>query len=294
MRATLSYRPVPLVFTNCRVGFDPTTGPYYITFMRRARRSGDVPIVALLTDFGLLDTYVAEMKGVLLANCPTARLVDVTHQVPPQDVLTGSILLERVLRVFTDGTVHIVVVDPGVGTDRRLLLAVIGGQFVLCPDNGLLTWPLRRLGMPAKVYELTYRPGPASPTFHGRDILALAAAALASGDAVVSDLAGDPVDPVMLDVAPATGDRPTKGTIIHLDHFGNATTNVPGESVEHAKRIKIRGKSIGPVRRTYGDVTIGKPLALVCSSGLLEIAVRNGSAATSLGLKVGTTIAIEY
>src|SRR5215218_4766646 len=112
----------------------------------RPRPVPDVPpIVTLTTDFGTRDSYVAEVKGVLLSHCPAARIVDVTHDLPPQDVLAGSVVLERTLRAFPKGTIHIAVVDPGVGTDRKLLLVEVKGQYVFCPDNGLITWAWRRL-----------------------------------------------------------------------------------------------------------------------------------------------------
>jgi S-adenosyl-L-methionine hydrolase (adenosine-forming) len=254
--------------------------------MRRRRPTRNVPIVTLLTDFGLRDSYVAEIKGVLLRKCPGVRIVDVTHEVPPQDVLAASILLERVLRVFPPGTVHIAVVDPGVGTDRRLLLAEIDGQTVLCPDNGLITWAHRRLG--GNAHNLNWKTQRASPTFHGRDILAPAAAELARGQG--RRLKAKPIDPVLLDVRPApAGAR--EGAVIYIDHFGNAVTNFPGEL--GPKRVTVARKSI-PIRRTYADVPVGQSLALVGSSGLLELAVRDGSAAQKLRLAVGTVVRLEW
>src|SRR5205085_11191085 len=126
------------------------------------------PIVTLTTDFGLADSYVAAMKAVLIRHCPRVRLIDVTHQVPPQDVLCGSITLERAVDGFPPGTVHLAVVDPGVGSDRRILIAELNQQLVVCPDNGLITWAVRRLG-PGQTSALAWRPKDlVSPTFHGR------------------------------------------------------------------------------------------------------------------------------
>src|SRR5204863_6314756 len=125
---------------------------------RRARSPSISPIITLLSDFGLSDSYVAEMKAVLLQGWPAVRLVDVTHLIPPQDVLAGSITLERALRSFTKGTVHLAVVDPDVGSERRILAVKIHGQIVICPDNGLITWAWHRLPAPHSVLEITWRP----------------------------------------------------------------------------------------------------------------------------------------
>jgi S-adenosylmethionine hydrolase len=282
---TFSYRSGQGEFSTCRVGFDPTNEPYYIRSMRRPGPNRDVSIVTLLTDFGLRDSYVAEMKGVLLAKCPGAQVVDVTHEVPPQDVLAASITLERVLRVFPKGTIHVAVVDPGVGTHRRLLLAEVNRQYVLCPDNGLITWPWRRLGGIA--HELSVRTNDVSATFHGRDILAPAAAALARGRG--GGLRGSRVDPVLLDVYLAEEDA-RQGTVIYIDRFGNAITNVPGEL--RMKNVLIGRKRIG-TGRTYSDVGSGEAVALVGSSGLWEVAVRDGSAARLLGVTVGMKLRIN-
>jgi S-adenosylmethionine hydrolase len=221
-------------------------------------------------------------------------VVDVTHGIPPQDVLAGGFAVERALRAFPPGTVHVAVVDPGVGSDRRFLRVDLNGQHVLCPDNGLITWAWRRLAE-GVAHELTWRPTDASATFHGRDILAPAAAMLASGRLPSTGLTGDIVEPQLLSVAPATG-RPVEAEVIHVDHFGNATTNVPVEAIlaPAPREIRVAGRAIGPVRRTYADVGEGEPLVLIGSSGLLELAVRNGSAAVALGLRVGDRLTIEY
>jgi S-adenosyl-L-methionine hydrolase (adenosine-forming) len=251
------------------------------------------PIVTLTTDFGTRDHYVAAVKAVLVRHCPQVRLIDVTHQVPRHDILCGSITLERAIDGFPPGTVHLAVVDPGVGTDRRILVASINRQLVVCPDNGLLTWAWHRHGA-GEARELTWRPPAHSDVFHGRDIMAPAAGMLARGEAVQS-LARPIDDPVMLDIAPA-GPTATRGRVIHVDHFGNATTNVSHEalrSLPAAHRVRIRGKRIGKLRRTYWDVEPGKPLALIGSSGLLEIAVRDGSAVEVLKLKVGDEVVVE-
>jgi len=256
------------------------------------------PLITLTTDFGLSDFYVPAMKAVLVRGCPDCRLIDITHQVPPQDVLCGAITLERAVDGFPPGTVHLAVIDPGVGTKRRILLAEVNRQYVICPDNGLITWAWRRHPEPRpRVYELTWRPKKLpSHTFHGRDIMAPAAALVASraSDGVLDELGRRISDPILLDLSPATP-KAHCGRIIHIDHFGNATTNIPVETLRavRPKSVTVNQLALGRLRRTYWDVPPGKPLALVGSSGLLEVAVRDGSAASQLQLKVGDEIRLS-
>jgi hypothetical protein len=249
-------------------------------------------IVTLTSDFGLADAYVAEMKAAVLRHSPRAQLIDVTHQVPRHDLLCGAIQLERAIAAFERGTVHLAVVDPGVGTRRRLLVVRIAGQFVVCPDNGLITWAWRRQGR-GRAFEVTWRPKGrrASATFHGRDILAPLAGMLAAGKALAS-LARPLRLPVLLDVAPMSPGE-SVGRIIHIDHFGNATTNVPRESLPADATIRVRGRLFGRLRSTYADVARGRPLALIGSSGLLELAMREGSAAKRFALNVGDRVRVE-
>ncbi len=240
-----------------------------------------------MTDFGLRDHYVAAMKGAVLGRCPIARLIDITHYIPPQDVLAGTFVLERAVASFPAGTIHVAVVDPGVGTPRPLLLVEANHQHILCPDNGLITWTWRRYTCRARL--LSWRPARASATFHGRDILAPAAAMLAAGEPP-DTLAGEGVGPRLFDLHladPHSG----RGQIIHIDHFGNCTTNLPAHGL--AGNVRVRDHDLGPIRHTYGDVTPGQPLALIGSSDLLEIAVRDGSAERVLGLAVGDEVRVE-
>lgn len=250
-------------------------------------------IITLTSDFGLADSYVAALKAAVLGVCPDVRLVDVTHLIRPQDILGGAIALERAVAAFGAGTIHLAVVDPGVGTRRRILVVEIAGQVVICPDNGLITWAWRRHGgRRRRVWELTWRPprSELSRTFHGRDIMAPAAGLLASGKHV-SALARPMGKPVLLDVAPASS-RASSGTIIHIDHFGNATTNIPVEAVRRraTRHVLAENVDVGVLKGTYREVPRGSPLALIGSSGLLEIAVRDGSAAEQLGLRVGDRV----
>jgi S-adenosylmethionine hydrolase len=254
------------------------------------------PLITLTTDFGLTDYYVAAMKAVLVRHCPRARLIDVTHQVPPQDVLCGAITLERAVDGFPPGTTHLAVIDPGVGTDRRMLIVEINQQPVVCPDNGLITWAWRMHGGGA-AHEITWRPEKIpSHTFHGRDVFAPVAGMLACGTPLQA-LARPIDDPTLLDVAPVSSVA-ERGRVIHIDHFGNATTNIAhellkSEGADASRVIRIKGKPVGKLRRTYWDVAPGKPLALIGSSGLLEIAVRDGSAAESLKVRVGDEVVVS-
>ena len=275
-------------------------------------RVADRPIVTLTTDFGLRDHYVAAMKAVLIRECPAARLIDVTHAVPRHDILCASITLERAIDGFPKNTVHLAVVDPGVGTERRLLVARIKDQFVVAPDNGLITWAWRvhrptpgqsagsrateaspRLSSP-EVGEIAKVFKGASSTFHGRDILSPIAGMLARG-VPMSELTRSIDDPVLLDhLEPASSDD-SRGRVIHIDHFGNATTNIRQDALREKPSVSVRvnRRSIGRIRRTYWDVAPGKPLALIGSSGLLEIAVRDGSAHDDLKVRVGDEVVLR-
>lgn len=246
-----------------------------------------IPIVTLTTDFGLDDWYVAAMKAVLLSHASAARLVDVTHTIPPGDIVKGSITLERAVAAFPPATIHLAVIDPGVGSDRRALIVRIHQQLVICPDNGLITWAWRRHG-PGEALQITWKPPTESHTFHGRDLFAPVAGMLASYRAIL-DL-GKPIDaPVLLDLDLSTG--PT-GQIIHIDRFGNATTNIIALSLSPNAQVRI-GELTLPLRRTYADVAPGQPLALIGSSDLLEIAVRDGSAAAELRITAGVAVSIK-
>jgi S-adenosylmethionine hydrolase len=257
------------------------------------RRKLSFPVVTITTDFGELDHYVAAMKIVLLQHCPTARLIDVTHFTPPQDVLRGSITLERAIAAAAPGTIHLAVVDPGVGSERKLIVAEIDGQFVVGPDNGLVTWAWRMHGG-GRAFEITWRPKEAaSNVFHGRDIFAPVAGMLASGKplkALARPLKGDPI---LLDLAPVSKGK-TKGKVIFIDHFGNATTNLPCALVPKDRIIcvHVKNRLIGPLRKCYSDVIHGEPLVLIGSSDLLEIAIRDGSAAKLLHINVGDEVEI--
>jgi S-adenosyl-L-methionine hydrolase (adenosine-forming) len=256
------------------------------------------PIITLLTDFGLEDTYVASMKGVILGVCPEARLIDITHLAPPQDIRAGAFLLASVCRDFPSGTVHLAVIDPGVGTDRRGLVLEADHYLFVGPDNGLFSWVVQEASA-WKAYSIEntahWRPT-VSRTFHGRDIFAPIAAHLAKG--LPAHALGAPCAPLIASWADAaqTGDE-LLGEIIHIDHFGNAVTNVSGKVLARfapKTRLSVRvgAFSVSAIVDTYGDQAPGTIVALIGSSGRLEIAVNQGNAATRCGLCRGDSVRI--
>lgn len=254
-------------------------------------------IITLLTDFGSSSPYPAEMKGVLLSSCK-AVLIDITHDVPPHDVAQGAYLLSAAAPEFPAGTIHLAVVDPGVGTGRQPLAVASGGQFLVGPDNGLLMRAARVLGTP-RAYAIDagrFARRPISATFHGRDLFAPAAAALAAGLPVerVGPPAASPVE--LAEIPPVRTPGALRGQVVHRDRFGNLVTNIPGTWLDDLSPPLVmqheRGSvAIRPVL-TYAQGAAGELLVLVGSSGTLEIAVNAESAAEALGLGAGGSIAI--
>jgi S-adenosyl-L-methionine hydrolase (adenosine-forming) len=242
-------------------------------------------IITLLTDFGTADTYVAEVKAVLLSRTPDARLVDVSHEVPPGDVRAAQYLLSRAWSRFPAGTVHLVVVDPGVGTERRALAASAEGHYFVAPDNGVLSvvsTGARFISLPVL--------RDASPTFHGRDVFAPAAARLAAGGRFET-LGSRISDPRTFPLpAPRREGRDIVGAVVHVDHYGSLVSNIPADLVQPDMVLLVGGQDVGGLRRTFGDVASGHPLAYVGSGGTVEIAVRDGSAVRLLGAGVGGEI----
>ena len=241
-------------------------------------------IITLITDFGTADGYVAEVKGVLLSGAPEANVVDLTHDIPPQDVEAARLALARAWQRFPDGTVHLVVVDPGVGSAREALAVSSRGRFLLGPDNGVLSPALVPGG--ADVVSLPISPR-ASATFHGRDVFAPAAVRLAAGESL--ERLGTPkTDPVIRRTPDAVRrpDGRIAGQVIIVDRFGNLITNI---GARLGGTVELCGRRIG-VCRTYSDVGAGDLLALGGSSGFIEVAVRGGSPAVALGARRGDAV----
>jgi S-adenosylmethionine hydrolase len=243
-------------------------------------------LVTLLTDFGTADGYVGEMKGVL-ASLGAPHHVDIAHDIMPHDIDGARLALARYWRRFPPGTVHLVVVDPGVGGARAALAVECEGRRLVGPDNGVLSPAL--LHPEARCVSLGVPPG-ASPTFHGRDVFAPAAARLATGGAL--DTLGAPHHDAIVRRTPEAVRRPdgaVSGVVITIDRFGNAVTNL---MARRGGTIELPGLRL-PLRHTYGDVAPDTPLALIGSSGLVEIAVRDGSAAARLGLERGSEVVLR-
>jgi S-adenosylmethionine hydrolase len=279
------------------------------------RSRGAPPLVTLLTDFGTADGYVGAMKGVIASLAPSARVVDVTHDIPAGDVRGGALALETAAPYFPPGTIHVAVVDPGVGTARRGVAVEAGGQLFVGPDNGVLALARaagdRVLALAARkererrVFVLDrarYHLEAVSPTFHGRDVFAPIAARLATG--IRPSTLGTETDDLCELVLP----RPSElrgglaGEVIHADRFGNLITNIIAEDLARlgggARRTGLRihvgrRRLAGGLARTYGDAGRHALLALVGSSGRLEIARRDGSAAALLGYRPGRKLAVR-
>jgi S-adenosylmethionine hydrolase len=258
------------------------------------------PIITLLTDFGTQDAYVASMKGVILAINPRCRLIDITHEVRPHDVRAGALILAQAYSYFPKGSIHVCVVDPGVGSPRRPILLVTPRYLFLGPDNGLLTVVSHQENV-KKAFALTrskfFRPS-ISSTFHGRDIFAPVAGHLSLGKRPESF--GSEIDSwVELDFGePAIKGNELEGEISHVDGFGNLITNIREEVlvtfthgrpfVIRAGRARIRG-----LRKAYWEGRKGEPIGLIGSGGFLEISVREGHARKVLKVRRGTKIRVR-
>ena len=259
-------------------------------------------IVTLLSDFGTRDHYVAAMKGVILTRLPEAVFVDISHDVLPRDIATAAYLLAGCRRDFPAGTVHLAVVDPGVGSERLPMALAAAGQFFVGPDNGVFThilretekWSARRIAAEDLMRV------PVSATFQGRDIFAPTAAALASG--MPFDEVGPPIEkPVELDLPEViVAEREVRGAIIHVDRFGNLITNIRAGHLAAAglkpeiMAATIAGESVKDFADYYAAGPHGKPFLLFGSGGYLELAVRGGSAADTLDAERGNAIQIRW
>lgn len=249
-------------------------------------------LITLTTDFGLHDHYVGAMKGVILGIVPGAGIVDISHEIEPQNVRHAAFVLRHAFPWFPPCTIHVVVVDPGVGTRRRILLARYAGQFVLAPDNGILTWVHRDFEGEAlfEVENRKYFHPQVSNTFHGRDIFAPVAAHLAAGAAPQS-FGPRAESPELLSLPHRAEFHDNKlcGRIIHNDRFGNLITNIHQEQLElsnnslPAWRARIDGADVGPLRSTFAEVAPNEIVVYVGSAGLVEVAANLGNAFRRFG-----------
>ena len=255
-------------------------------------------VITLLTDFGTADYFVGAVKGAILSVNPQAVIVDLTHEIPPQDIAAGAFTLLAAYKTFPAGTIHVGVVDPGVGSTRRPVVVSANKQFFVGPDNGLFTYIYDR--EPShKVFHVTaekyFRPDPSS-TFHGRDIFAPVAAALSKGlnlrkfgpkisDAVCLSI---PLAPEKLN----NGD--IRARIIHIDHFGNCVTNITRDLVKPNATLLVNRKTIRTFRNFYGEDSTNTPFAIWGSAGFLEISVNGDSAAHKLSAKRGDIVIVDH
>lgn len=266
--------------------------------------------VTLLTDFGARDGYVGAMKGVIVSCCPAAAIHDLTHEIPAGDIREGAFVLAAAAVHFPPGTIHVAVVDPGVGTDRRPLVVMAGGSYFVGPDNGLLSLAVAAVREaspehPETVIRVLDRPAAfareVSATFHGRDVFAPVAGSLAAG-ADVADLGTVAGSMLTIElprpVRVPGGDVTVLGEVLRVDRYGNLITNImPSDYGRDAlvSSVEIGAARVGSIRATYGDAASGELTALVGSDGRLEIAVRDGSAAERLGRdgRVGSPVRVS-
>jgi len=254
-------------------------------------------IITLTTDFGTSDSYVAAMKGAILKRNPEVSIIDLSHDIPQGDILEGAYFLASTIPYFPADTIHVAVIDPGVGTDRNAVITQIAGQTVVHPDNGLLTLLTEEFEVEQAnvIANAKFMHRHISPTFHGRDIFAPTAATLAAG--TPPEEAGPPVDTLETISLPIPVMEKNKlvGSVVHIDRFGNAITNIRASQMESYTRpvIHVSSNSFDVIHTTYGEVAKGKPLVLVGSTNRIEISVNKGHAADRLSIFVGEKIFVE-
>jgi hypothetical protein len=262
------------------------------------------PIITLTTDFGSRDHYVAAMKGVILSINPAAQIVDISHEVQPYDVLEGALILAQAYASFPSSTIHVIVVDPGVGTARRPIAVDAGRHQFVAPDNGVLSFVYEREER-LSVRHITaehYFLQPVSATFHGRDVFAPVAAYLSKGTALSS--LGEAVrDFVHFDVRrpEAAGPQRLRGVVLRADHFGNLVTNIRPSDVPALFAecpppfvIRLGEGEIRSLRTTFGEGSPGEVFAIVGSMGFLEIVVNRGSAAATLKVAKASEVTVAW
>jgi S-adenosylmethionine hydrolase len=260
-------------------------------------------IITLLTDFGAQDYFVGAVKGVIHSLNPQATIVDITHEIPPQDIQAAAFNLLACYRDFPAGTIHLAVVDPGVGSDRRAILIECANQFFVGPDNGLFSWISEREGK-FSAWQITnerFFRNPVSPTFHGRDVFAPVAAALSNGLAAAE--VGPPLENIvrLAPLFPRTTAGAIEGSLIHIDRFGNCITNFTSEHINEEQiaagaKIIVNNQEITSIRRFFADQSAPKNelFMLLGSAGFVEIAVQNASAAGILSAKRGDSVLLVH
>lgn len=257
-------------------------------------------VVSLTTDFGTGDGYVAAMKGVICRIAPQARILDISHSIPPQDVRTGGFVLRRAVPYFPPGSIHVAVVDPGVGTPRRPLAARLDDQYFIAPDNGILTVLFDEAESKQAQAEFFHLNDPqywlstVSRTFHGRDIFAPCGAHLAAG-VPIDKLGSRITDPVRLELPhPEETTAGWQANVAIIDHFGNIATNLPGRLVQGRTDVLVRlgNQEVQGLVESYGNYQPGELVALVDSEGYLEIAQVNGNAAAALDVHIDDPVEI--
>ncbi len=264
-----------------------------------------MPCITLLTDFGDSDEYAGVMKGVILSIAPGASIVDLTHKIAPQEIVQAACVLESSWSFFPKGTVHTVVVDPGVGSQRKIVALKTEGHYFLAPDNGVLSLLMRERKTEAavRVENSEFFLHDVSNTFHGRDIFAPVAAKLFLRTPL--ERFGPPVDPaelvnLQISRASVSPDKVISGVVVYIDHFGNLITDVEAKTLfdlcalfpEKIPVTKLGGRKIEGLRSSYGSVLENRPLMIVGSRGYLEIAVNRSSAARALGVEKGAPLRI--
>lgn len=255
-------------------------------------------VITLTTDFGLQDYYVSAMKAVMLGIAPDARLIDISHDIPSQDIMAGSWTLKNSAMLFPPNTVHTVVVDPGVGTDRNPVALQVGDQYFVGPDNGIFSLLTEQRDFRAvRLTNSKYWRKEPSNTFHGRDIFAPVAAHLSEG--VELEKLGDPIEDLVTYrwTVPIADKDGLEGMVIHIDKFGNLITNIEASLLEEVigdKSVKIYvGNTIlNEIATTFGQVTEGEPVAYIGSSGMLEVGINKGNAEEMLGVQKGAQISL--
>ncbi len=255
-------------------------------------------MITLTSDLGLKDPYVAEMKGVILTINPNATIVDMTHSVEKFDIRMGAFMLASAAPYFPEGTVHLAVVDPGVGTERRAVLIETGLGFFVGPDNGVLMLAAQNQGI-KHIYQLNnpkFMLPNVSDTFHGRDIFAPAAAHLSLGvkPSAIGDEITDVVSPEFVSVT--KGDGTFVGEVIYVDSFGNIITNIGQKEISQTKMLSIKFRNMSlnlPFCKTYAQAKLQQPIALIGSHGFLEIALNKANAAKKFHAKAGDKIEVS-